>query len=146
MLKSTKADLAIGKKTLAGKAVKFPDLAPGPYTLTVSTPGGKIFTEDFELPKRRRVSVRIKLEGEKVAGGSLKQAVHDTAYVLLKGTAYVLVVAALAPLLPLALLDTDTKDNDRDRYQQDSLLDSQQVIAESKRIERRARRLRKKLK
>ena len=144
VLSSTKSDFTVGKKTLAGKALKFENVTPGPYIVKLSTPDGQFLQEEFTLPERRRVTVRFDLEAKK-SSDALKDVAQGASYVLLEGSKYLLVVVAIAAL---ASVDDDDDDRKRHRhveYQSDPVVNSDQVIKESKRIERRFRRLKKKL-
>jgi imidazolonepropionase-like amidohydrolase len=139
VLSSTTKGTAIGKKTVAGNALKFPDMAPGNYVVTVSTPSGKQLKEEFELPARRRVTVRFNLDATKSVD-AVKGVAKDTAYVLVKGVTLLLEIVAVVGLVSL---DTDNdKKEYKEEYKEDPAVTSSQVIAESKRIERMLRKLR----
>ena len=145
------SDAGIGKKSVADNALKFENVTPGDYLVKVSTPNGQYFEEAITLPERRRVTVRFNLEAKKAAeaikgagtdtADALKVAGEGTAYILLEGTKIILQVAFIA----LGSIDKGSKKKDRSSYRDDSRVSSKQVIKESKRIERRFRRLKKKL-
>ncbi|MDF1660872.1 MAG: hypothetical protein P1V97_03825 [Planctomycetota bacterium] len=153
VLISSKTDKTLGKKTVADKALKFETVTPGPSLVKLTTPDGQFLQEEFTLPERRRVTVRFDLDAKKGAD-ALKGVAKDTAYVLVEGSKYLLVVVAI---VALASVDNDDDDHDHghghghghkhhhDEYQDDPVVNSDQVIKESKRIERRFRRLKKKL-